>query len=68
MKNCITFTSILIFLYALSSKTILFFQSNYISHANMLPSQDLLNKVNVEVFEKIHHYDYSYLNVSNNLH
>lgn len=68
MKSCITFICILIFLYVLSSKTTLFFQSNYIFHANMLPSQDLLNKINVEVFEKIHHYDYSYLNVSNYLH
>lgn len=65
MKSFIIFIFILIFLCILPSKTILFFQFNCISHANMLPSQDLLNKINVEVFEKIHHYDYTYLNVSN---
>lgn len=30
----------------------------------MFPSQELLNKMNVEVFEKILHSDHTYLNVS----
>lgn len=59
------FINCMFYYFILPSKTTLFFQfSNYISLSNMLPSQELLNKISVELFEKILQFDYKYLNVS----